>query len=114
MRVLTACLASLVTIGAAYADQVKIGIVGPLTGPAANSGVSLQQGMQLAAKEHNAAGGKHQVELLFEDSQSRPEIGVAAGQKLITRDGVKLLIGEAFHSHVTMAMMELASQFNVP
>lgn len=99
----------------ARAEEVTIGAVAPLTGPAANSGVSLQQGMQLAIDEYNAAPSpKHKVRIQFEDSQSRPEIAVGAGQKLITRDGAKLLIGEAFHSHVTMAMMELAPQFNVP
>lgn len=101
-------------------EPVRIGVVTPLTGPAANGGLSMKQGMELAVEEWNAKGGitidgeKVPVEAIFEDSQSRPEIGVSATQKLITRDKVDLVIGEAFHSSVTLAIMELASQFNVP
>lgn len=101
-------------------SAVKIGIVAPLTGPAAGSGIGLRQGMELAAKDWNDAGGvniggtKTPVELMFEDSQSRPEVGVSAAQKLINVDKIDVLIGEAFHSSVTMAIMELAGQFNLP
>jgi branched-chain amino acid transport system substrate-binding protein len=102
------------------ADPLKIGVVAPLTGPAANSGIALRQGMELAADEWNAKGGvtidgqKAPVTVIFEDSQSRPEVGVSAAQKMINRDKIDLLIGEAFHSSVTIALMELASQFKLP
>lgn len=101
-------------------DAVKIGVVAPLTGPAAISGIALQQGMQLAAKEWNEMGGvtidgqKVPVTLAFEDSQSRPEVGVSAAAKLVSSDKIDLLIGEAFHSSVTMAVKDLASQYKVP
>ncbi len=102
------------------AEPVKVGVVAPLTGPAANSGIAMRQGMELAAAEWNAKGGvtidgqKTPVTLIFEDSQSRPEVGVSAAQKMINRDKIDLLIGEAFHSSVTIALMELASQFKLP
>jgi branched-chain amino acid transport system substrate-binding protein len=101
-------------------ENVKVGVVAPLTGPAANSGIAMQQGMQLAVQEWNEQGGVTvgdqtlQVEALFEDSQSQPAVGLSAAQKLITRDQVDFLIGEAFHSSVTMAIMELAPQYNIP
>ena len=113
--------ALLLTMGPAQAaDPVKIGVVAPLTGPAANSGIALRQGMELAAQEWNDKGGvtidgqKTPVTVIFEDSQSRPEVGVSAAQKMINRDKIDLLIGEAFHSSVTIALMELASQFKIP
>jgi branched-chain amino acid transport system substrate-binding protein len=102
------------------AEPVKIGVVAPLTGPAANSGIALRQGMEIAAEEWNAKGGvtvngeKTPVSIIFEDSQSRPEVGVSAAQKMINRDKIDLLIGEAFHSSVTVALMELAPQFKIP
>lgn len=108
-------------MGPGYAaDPVRIGVVAPLTGPAANSGIALRQGMELAAQEWNDKGGvtidsqKTPVTVIFEDSQSRPEVGVSAAQKMINRDKIDLLVGEAFHSSVTIALMELAPQFKLP
>lgn len=117
---LIAAAAMLAVPGIAAAQDVTIGVVGPLTGPAANTGVAAKQAMEYAVKQWNAGNGPSesdnppQVKLLFEDSQSRPEVGVSAGQKLFTRDNVDMLIGDTLHSSVTMAMMELAPQFQKP
>src|SRR5919197_987113 len=98
-------------------ETYKIGVVAPLTGPAAEAGIALRQGAQLAADEINGAGGvdvagkKVKLELTFEDSTSKPEVGVSVAEKLLGRDKVRLLVGEAFHSHVTMAIMELAAKY---
>ena len=43
--------------GAAWADTIKIGLLAPLTGPAAADGQEFQRGAQLAIDEINAAGG---------------------------------------------------------
>ena len=57
----------------------------------------MRQAYELAAKEVNDKGGLNlggeqvEVELIFEDSASRPEVGVSAAQKLLTRDQVDLL-----------------------
>ena len=107
---------------AAAPEEIRIGVTAPLTGPAAESGTALKLGMTLATEEWNAAGGvylkeagkKIPVKMLIEDCQSKPEVGVSVGEKLIVRDKVNLLIGDAFHSHVTMAVMELAPKYGIP
>jgi branched-chain amino acid transport system substrate-binding protein len=74
----------------------------------------------LAAEEINAKGGiavdgkPQKLDLLFEDSTSKPEVGVALGEKLVTSDKVHVLVGEAYHSSVTLAVMELAPKFGIP
>lgn len=104
----------------ASAETVTIGAVGPMTGPAANTGEAAKQGMSLAVKDWNEGRGEYatanppQVKLVFEDSNSKPEVGISAAQRLITRDQVSLLMGDTLHSHVTMAMMELAPQYSKP
>lgn len=109
--------ATLLTAPAAFADTVKIGVIGPLTGPAAVSGIAMREAYQFAADEVNAAGGieidgaKKTLELLFEDSASRPEMGVSAAQKLLTRDNVDLMIGDSFASSVTIALMDVAAAY---
>jgi len=102
--------------------EIRIGATAPLTGPAAEAGVALKQGMILAIEEWNAKGGvmlkkygrKLPVKLLIEDCQSKPEVGVSVGEKLITRDKVHMLFGDSFHSSVTMAVMELAPKYGIP
>lgn len=114
-------LASLSPLAVA-AEEIAIGAIAPLTGPAANSGEALRQGMELAVKEWNEGIGDYvepegdhdTITLTVEDNNSKPEVGVSAAQRLITRNGIKLLIGDALHSHVTMALMELAPQFDLP
>lgn len=101
----------------AFADEIKIGVVGPLTGPAATSGIAMREAYQFVADEVNAAGGvdmdgeKYTLNLIFEDSASRPEMGVSAAQKLLTRDNVDLLIGDTFASSVTIALMDVAASY---
>lgn len=115
---LLAGVGMLSAVGDAAADTIKIGVIGPLTGPAANSGISMRQAYELAAKEVNERGGLNidgkqlEVELIFEDSASRPEVGVSAAQKLLTRDQVDLLVGDTIASSVTLALMEVAPSFN--
>lgn len=107
---------------AAAPGEIRIGVTAPLTGPAAEAGVALKQGMILAVEEWNAKGGieikeagkKLPVKILIEDCQSKPEIGVSVGEKLITREKVHMLLGDAFHSSVTMAVMELAPKYGLP
>ena len=105
-------------IGAAGAvGMIKVGAVGPLTGPAASGGNNWRRAFELAVKEANDAGGididgtKEKVEFTAEDSQSRPEVGLSAAEKLLTRDNVDILVGDLIHSSVTLAIMEISPSF---
>lgn len=101
-------------------STIRIGMTSPLTGPAAESGIALREGALLAVDEINAAGGievdgnKYEVELLVEDTESKPEVGVSAAERLITKEKVHYLIGDAILSSVTMAIMELAPKYQIP
>jgi branched-chain amino acid transport system substrate-binding protein len=115
---------SLTSFAAPKAPEViKLGGVYPLTGPAAEAGIATLQGVKLAIDEWNEKGGIFlreygrtlKIEYIAEDSASKPEQGVAAAEKLITKDKVHMIAGgEAFHSSVTLAIMELAPKYNIP
>lgn len=80
---------------AASADGVfKIGGIGPLTGPAAAYGIAVKNGMELAAKEINAAGGINgvQIEYNFQDDEHDPEKAVNAYNTLKDWD-MQMLLG---------------------
>lgn len=102
------------------ADTIKIGVTGPFSGAAAQSGQALKQGMTIAAAQVNDKGGinidgqKRHIKLLFEDTQDNPAQGVSAVKKLVTSDKVNFVIGDAFSSSVTLAEMDLASQYKIP
>ena len=114
------CLAGCLTAVSPVLAEVKVGVVLPASGPAAATGLSLRDGMRLAIDEWNEKGGvrigneRQKAVMLVEDSQSRPEVGVSGAQKLLSRDQVHFLIGEAFASSVSMAIMELSPQFQTP
>ncbi|MEM7544982.1 MAG: ABC transporter substrate-binding protein [Pseudomonadota bacterium] len=106
------------TATAAFAaDPVKIGAIGPFTGPAAQLGLETRQGLDFVMNDINEKDGltidgeMRTFEFIYEDSQSRPEVGVSAAQKLLTRDQVDILFHSLIHSSVALAAMELAPDF---
>ncbi|MCR4821742.1 MAG: ABC transporter substrate-binding protein [Treponema sp.] len=76
-------------------STIKIGSIGPLTGPYAVYGGDCKNGVELAINEINAAGGVNgqQIELIAEDDEGQAEKSVSAYKKLVTKDGVKLIVG---------------------
>ncbi len=97
------------------AQDIKIGVIQPLTGPLAFDGNADVKGAQLAAKEINARGGVlgRKVELVVEDGQCKPAESVGAAEKLIFRDKVPVIMG-AFCSGATLAVMPIAEKNKIP
>ena len=77
--------------GSAMADSIKIAVIGPFTGPAANYGLACRYGAQVAADEINAQGGL-QVELLFEDDEHDTEKAINAYNAVIEQ-GAQMIDG---------------------
>ena len=79
------------------ADALKIGLVGPFTGAYAPLGVSIRDGVKLAAAEINARGGigGRRIELVERDDESRPERGVQIAQELINNERIIGAVGIA-------------------
>ena len=86
--------AAIVSAGAAAAD-IKIGIAEALTGGAAQYGVAIRNGFQLAADEINAKGGVNgnKILLVIEDEQGKKEEGITVFKKLIFQDKVLMIFG---------------------
>lgn len=80
--VLTGALAASFMMSASAAEVIKIGGIGPTTGPAAIYGSNVQNAMEIAVEEVNAEGGDIQFELKFEDDQHDPETSVNAYNSL--------------------------------
>lgn len=94
---------------------VKIGNLASTTGKDATYGQSSTRATRLAIDEINAAGGVlgQQIELVFEDTQSKPGEAATVAKKLITRDRVVALIGEIISSR-TLEAAGVAQALKIP
>ena len=80
--VIATMLISCLFAGAAFADGLKIGATGPLTGDASSYGISVDNGAQLAIAEINAAGGVNGYELeykMYDDKAAAVEATAGFG-----------------------------------
>jgi branched-chain amino acid transport system substrate-binding protein len=92
--------------GGSGQDSYAIGMVNSLTGSLAPYGERNDRGMQLALADINAVGvgpNDGEFSVVQEDSESTNQAGVNAARKLVTQDGVPLLIG-AVGSGVSIAI----------
>jgi branched-chain amino acid transport system substrate-binding protein len=78
-------------------DTILIGGFGPITGPAAFIGLAGRDGMNLAVKEINAAGGVNgrKLKVLFEDDGFSPTRALGAVKKLIDENKVFMIFNVA-------------------
>ena len=78
-------------------DTITLGAYGPITGPAAYIGLAGRDGMNLAIKEINAAGGINgrKIAVVFEDDAHSPTRALAAVKKLVEQDKVFAIMSVA-------------------
>lgn len=102
---------ALATSLSAMAEPLKIGVLVPLTGDLQSYGEPALKATQLAAKEINAAGGVlgEDVAISSGDTQTSPQPGVAAAQKLVNVEGVNAIMG-ALSSGVTIPVAQSVSK----
>jgi branched-chain amino acid transport system substrate-binding protein len=95
---------------AAHADDLKIGLIGPMTGPGAPWGFAAKVSMEILADQVNARGGldvggtKYQVKVITYDDQYKASEAVAAYNRLTVQDGVKIVVIQT--SAPTMALKQ--------
>jgi len=96
-------------------ESIPVGILGPFTGSLAFNAEEMKKGMTLAVDEVNAKGGLFgkKVELIYGDTEAKPDKGVAAVKKFITRDKV-LVVGGGYASSVNIATSEVCQNEKTP
>lgn len=118
-------------LGAQAADKtVRIGAIYPLSGALASTGAEIKAAVELAVDIINnphpelegiplAAGsglpglGGAKLEVIFGDSQGKPEVGMADAQRLLDQEKVVALTG-AYQSAVTKTASRIAEQRGIP
>ncbi len=97
---------------------VRVGNIIPLSGPSASVGQQGKNARDMAVEEINAAGGIQslggaKLEMLYADSESKPEKGVSEAERLINTEKVHLLTG-CWNSAVTYPTSAVAERYGIP
>ena len=127
--VLPAIVAVLPAGAAAQPKEIVIGVIYPMTGPAAQAGVDNKPVVEIGADIANGAvdlpfpfyqklkgmpglkGAK--IRLIFADHQGKPELGQSEAERLITQEKVHALFG-CWHSGVTATASQVAERYGIP
>ena len=96
---------------ASAAETFKVGVLIPITGTQAVMSEDLITGFKLAQEEINAAGGVlgKPVQLIIEDTETRPSPGMDAARKLVEVDRVNIISG-GFSSGVALPIAKYCQQ----
>ena len=111
-----AAAAALLTNGVSYAQEaIKIGVSGPYTGGSSSMGVSMRDGVRLAVKEINAAGGVNgkKIEIIERDDEAKNERGVQIAQELINKEKVVATVG-FINTGVSLASQRFYQEAKIP
>jgi branched-chain amino acid transport system substrate-binding protein len=92
---------------------LKLGVIGPFTGPVAATGEEFKGAVTLAFEKINYQIGDYKVEIVWIDSQSDPEKACKAYEEAVLKNGVQATIGN-WHSSVAIALMDLSAKYQVP
>ncbi|VBB07507.1 Hypothetical protein LUCI_2756 [Lucifera butyrica] len=101
--------------GSADSKEIKIGGNFEMTGGIANFGKQTVNGIELAFKQANAAGGVlgKQLKLIVADNKSEPSEAANAITKLITEDKVVTVLGPVSSSNV-LATLQISQDNKIP
>lgn len=110
-------------------QEIKIGVIYPLTGPSASVGAELRNALELAADIINNgapvpglpfAAGKGlpnlkgaKIKLVFADHQANPQTGATEAERLITQEKVVAIVG-GYNSAVTATASQVAERAGIP
>jgi branched-chain amino acid transport system substrate-binding protein len=113
--VVAALALCVVTTGSYAADPIKIGVDGPFTGGSSSMGVSMRDGVRLAAAEINKSGGVlgRQIELVERDDEAKNERGVQIAQELINKEKVVAVVGY-INTGVALASQRFFQEAKIP
>lgn len=101
-------LAGLLALGGlAQAQAIKIANIVELSGPGTTSGTFFDNGVKLAVKEINAAGGilGKQIDLTSEDTQTNPGVAKGLTQKAVDNN-VFAIFGPVYSGSIMVSMAE--------
>ena len=113
-----AALASGLVFGAGSAiaqTEVKVGVISTMSGPDAQPGEEMLNGIKLYVKEHekDLPSGVKLTMIYRDDTGANPEVAKRIAQELVTRDHVNFLAGVVWSPNAA-AIAPIATEAKVP
>jgi branched-chain amino acid transport system substrate-binding protein len=113
-RMLLAAVAAIALSGTAAAETIKVGVIGPFSGPFAIQGKNFKAGIDAWMALNGAKIGDDDVEIVYRDlPAANPAQAKALAQDLVVKESVQYLAGFYFTPDA-MAVAPLLEQANVP
>jgi branched-chain amino acid transport system substrate-binding protein len=109
---LSCALASSVATAQA-GKPLKIGFISTLSGVYAQVGFDQRDGMLMAIREAGSRVAGRPIELVVEDGEAKPPVGLAKARKLVEQDGVDMLAG-VVSSGVAYALKSYIVEKKIP
>ncbi len=102
-------------LGAPHGEPIRFGVIAPLTGPVADAGSYVVNGLTIGVAKINAAGGvcTRPLEPVILDGMNDPQESANAAENLITRERVPIIMG-AWGSSSTLAVMPVVARHGIP
>ena len=93
MKTLLSAALTLALTGAAYADDVTLGMILPMTGPSASTGKQEKAGAELYIAQHGASVAGKTVKLVIKDDTGAADVTKRLAQELVSNDHAAALLG---------------------
>jgi branched-chain amino acid transport system substrate-binding protein len=94
--------------------KVKIGVIGPFSGPFASQGKNFKAGIDAYMALNGSKVGAEEIEIIYRDlPQADPAQAKARAQELVVKEGVQYLAGFYFTPDA-LAVVPILEQANVP
>lgn len=99
--------------GFAANKTLKVGILGPFTGPSAQNGKEFKASVNMAMEAIDYTVGDYKIDVVWVDSQSDPAKAAGAYAEAVEGKGIQAGVLN-WHSSVAVAVMDVAAQYKVP
>lgn len=106
-------LAATASVQAHAAEPLKIGVLQPTSGILAALAQEQINGMQIAVDEVDGSVAGRKIELIVEDTEAKPQVGLTKARKLILSNKVDVLAG-VISSAVALALAPYLSRAKMP
>lgn len=102
-------------VAALAESNIKIGILGPMTGPGSLMGQGMRDGALMVFDKVNASGGINgqKIETFVMDDQAQITLGINAAKKLVYKNEVLAIVGTP-NSPVCLATMNITRKAETP
>lgn len=102
-------------VSAQAGTPYRIGLLLPSTGAGANWMAEAIRGLPVLAAEINKTGGllgKHPIEIIYRDTQTKPDVGAREARQLILNEKVNAIFG-VYSSAVALAVQEIIHEHKI-